>query len=123
MTTIFVFGSNTEGRHGKGATLTAYQNHGAIYGNPRGRQGNSYAIITKELRPTHPPVTIGEVAIRIRAFLYYATQHPDDTFNVTRIGCDLAGFTPQQIAPLFKGHTPNVILPPDFAAILSKEAP
>ena len=29
---IFVFGSNTQGRHGKGAALTAKNKFGAVYG-------------------------------------------------------------------------------------------
>ena len=47
---IFVFGSNRQGRHGKGAALTARNKFGAIYGQSEGLQGQSYAIITKELR-------------------------------------------------------------------------
>ena len=61
MKEIFVFGSNREGRHGKGAALFAYKNYGAIYGQAEGRQGNSYAIITKELKKDQPPVTISEI--------------------------------------------------------------
>ena len=47
---VFVFGSNKQGRHGKGAALTARTKFGAIYGQARGLQGQSYAIVTKELR-------------------------------------------------------------------------
>lgn len=46
---IFVFGSNTQGRHGKGAALLAKNKFGAIYGQAKGLQGQSYAIITKDL--------------------------------------------------------------------------
>jgi len=45
---IFVFGSNLAGRHGKGAALHARKHYGAIYGQGWGRQGNSYAIPTKD---------------------------------------------------------------------------
>ena len=45
---IFVFGSNKAGRHGKGAAKYALENHGAIYGQGEGLQGNSYAIPTKD---------------------------------------------------------------------------
>ena len=48
--TIFVFGSNREGRHGKGAAKTARDSYGAVYGQAKGLQGNAYAIVTKELR-------------------------------------------------------------------------
>ena len=45
----FVFGSNTQGRHGKGAALTAKRKFGAIYGQAVGSQGQSFAIVTKDL--------------------------------------------------------------------------
>lgn len=47
---IFVFGSNPEGRHGFGAALAAKKFFGAKYGQGEGLQGQSYAIITKNLR-------------------------------------------------------------------------
>ena len=47
---IFVFGSNPEGRHGKGTAKIAKEQYGAIYGNGRGLQGKSYALITTNLR-------------------------------------------------------------------------
>jgi len=48
MTPIFVFGSNRAGRHGNGAALAARRQHGAIYGQGEGLQGQSYAIPTKD---------------------------------------------------------------------------
>lgn len=48
--TIFVFGSNPEGRHGAGSARVAVQQFGAIYGRGEGLQGNSYALPTTELR-------------------------------------------------------------------------
>lgn len=108
---IFVFGSNREGRHGAGAALTARNLHGAIYGQPMGLQGDSYAIVTKELRPNHPPVTLDEVAIQVGAFITFARAHPELNFTLTRIGCGLAGFTPVQIKPLFADAPPNVSQP------------
>jgi hypothetical protein len=114
----FVFGSNREGRHGAGAALFARQSWGAIYGVPSGPQGRSYAIITKELRPSHPPVTLEEVAAGVATFLDYARTHPHIQFAVSAIGCGLAGFTPSQIAPLFQGAPPNISLPMEFAYLL-----
>lgn len=119
MTKVFVFGSNREGRHGAGAALTAKNFWGAVYGQPRGIQGQSYAIVTKELRPFEPPVTIGEIADGVREFLAYALAHPTDQFMVTPIGCGLAGFTSNQIAPLFRGAPENVKLPEVFLKVLS----
>lgn len=115
--TVFVFGSNREGRHGKGAALAARQFHGAIYGQAEGLQGNSYAIVTKELRGYKPRVTLTEVETGVDKFLLFAKDNPDIIFKVTPIGCGLAGFKPKEIAPLFKGATANVHLPAEFSAL------
>ena len=48
--TIFVFGSNPEGRHGSGSAKVARLQFGAIYGQGEGLQGNAYALPTTELR-------------------------------------------------------------------------
>jgi len=114
MKPIFVFGSNREGRHGKGAALAAQLNHGAIYGQAEGLQGDSYAIITKELRRNYPKVTLAEITSGVEKFLDFAAEHTDSEFNVTAIGCGLAGFTPAEIGPLFADKTDNVILPEEF---------
>lgn len=111
---IFVFGSNRQGRHGAGAARAALQLHGAVYGQAEGIQGSSYAIVTKELRPSHPPVSLAEVAEGVSRFLDFARTHTSLTFRVTPIGCGLAGFTPDQIAPLFKNAPSNVVLPECF---------
>ena len=119
---IFVFGSNRQGRHGKGAALEAKLRHGAVYGQAEGLQGNAYAIVTKELRPGYPAVTLTEVATGVTRFLQFAEAHPELEFHVTPIGCGLAGFTPAQIAPLFQGHPVNVLLPSSFASLTRRSA-
>ena len=48
--TIFVFGSNPEGRHGAGSAKVAKEKFGAVYGIGEGLQGHSYALPTKDLR-------------------------------------------------------------------------
>ena len=115
---VMVFGANIQGRHGAGAALYAVRHHGAIYGQPRGRQGSSYAIVTKELRPKHPKVTLGYIRSGVQEFLEYARENPELTFNVTRIGCGLAGFTDEQIAPMFKGHPSNCVMPKEWKNFL-----
>jgi hypothetical protein len=101
MRTIFVFGSNREGRHGKGAALFAKLYHGALQGYPEGLQGDSYAIITKELRPWVAKVTLADVKAGVDRFIEFANTHKYLEFIVTPIGTSLAGFTISQIAPLF----------------------
>lgn len=39
-------------------------------------------------------------------------------FYVSKIGCGLAGYAPEQIAPFFSGHPDNVHLNDDFEYIL-----
>lgn len=88
---IFVFGANRQGRHGKGSALTARLNFGAIYGQPDGLQGQSYGIITKELRKNYPPVSLKEVRLGVDKFIKFASENKDLTFYVVEIGCNLAG--------------------------------
>ena len=110
---IFVFGSNLAGFHGGGAANVAMERFGAIWGQGVGRQGQSYAI---------PTMHGGPETIRpyVSGFIDYASNHPDDTFYVTRIGCGIAGFTPDQIAPLFRDalEVENILLPEDFVKII-----
>ena len=113
---IFVFGSNRQGRHGKGAALTARNKFGAIYGQSGGLQGQSYAIITKELRKEYQPVSLQEVKEGVDTFIQFAKDNENLTFYVVELGCNLAYFTVEQIAPLFKSaiRLKNIYLPERF---------
>lgn len=122
MVSVFVFGSNLAGRHGKGSALEALRNHGAIYGQGIGRQGNSFAIPTKDgrdggsLRRQSQVLPLSLIATYVMDFLIYARNHPLDTFNVVAIGCSNSGYHPSQIGPLFRGSPNNVNLPMEFKA-------
>jgi hypothetical protein len=113
---IFVFGSNKQARHGKGAALTARNKFGAIYGQSEGLQGQSYAIITKELRKDYQPVSLQEVKEGVDTFIQFAKDNENLTFYVVELGCNLAYFTVEQIAPLFKSAMTikNIYLPERF---------
>lgn len=117
---IFVFGSNREGRHGLGAALHALEQWGAVLGQAEGLQGNSYGIVTKELRRWKPKVSLVEVAEGIERFLAFVRAHPTWEFILTPIGCGLAGFTVEQIAPMFAFYPalPNLVIPPEFRDIV-----
>ncbi|URW75883.1 hypothetical protein M9980_01215 [Sphingomonas donggukensis] len=111
---IFVFGSNLAGRHGKGAALWARRHRGANYGQGIGRQGNPYAIPTKDHDLHVLPLQV--IQVHVAAFLDYAHQHPDLAFELTPIGCGKAGYRPDQIAPMFADAPVNVDLPVAFSA-------
>ena len=106
---IFVFGSNLAGRHGRGAALHARQNYGAVYGVGVGRTGNAYAIPTKDGNLRVLPLAL--IQRSVRAFIDYAIAHANEEFEVTRIGCGLAGYNDTQIAPMFKDAPSNCHLP------------
>jgi hypothetical protein len=116
---IFVFGSNLAGRHGKGAALWAKEYRGAIYGQGAGRQGNSYAIPTKDWELRTLP--LDAIADYVEAFLAYAADHPRDVFELTPIGCGLAGYAPATIAPMFRKAPTNVLLPDVFMRSLRRK--
>lgn len=110
---IFVFGSNLQGRHAGGAARIALGRFGAILGQGVGLQGNSYAIPTMQGGvDTIKPYT--------DEFIQFAKEHPELTFYVTKIGCGIAGFTFEEIAPLFKDAlgVENIRLPEEFEAII-----
>lgn len=109
MQEIFVFGSNLAGRHGKGAALDALREHGAILGKGVGRQGNAYAIPTKNFRLQ--PLSLAIISRYVSQFIGYARANPDLRFRVTRIGCGHAGYTDIQIAPMFMKAPSNCELP------------
>jgi hypothetical protein len=109
---IFVFGSNLAGRHGKGAAKFALLNHGAIYGKGWGLQGNSFAIPTKDANLV--TLSLSFIKGYVDSFIDFAEKNPDLTFQLTPIGCGLAGYKPEHIGPMFKNSPPNVVIPDEF---------
>jgi len=84
--TVFVFGSNPEGRHGAGAAKVARVHFGAVYGQGEGLQGHSYAIPTKDLRITEnngfKSIPAETIISSIRKLYDCARQNPDKQFKV-----------------------------------------
>ena len=109
---VFVFGSNLGGRHGAGSALHAMKFHGAKYGTGFGPTGNAYAIPTKDANFQKLPLT--EISPYVTTFLQYARDNPDFDFNIVAIGTGLAGFTNEQIGPMFKGAPENCNLPAEW---------
>lgn len=110
---IFVFGSNLDGIHAGGAARVAHRLFGAKMGQGVGMQGQSYAI---------PTMQGGVETIKpyVDQFLDLAYEWDQNTFYVTRIGCGIAGFTDEQIAPLFDRALDmyNVRLPESFVKVI-----
>jgi hypothetical protein len=109
---IFVFGSNIQGAHGGGAAWYAHQKFGAEWGVGEGLTGRTYALPTME----------GDASMKkaVEHFISCAKAHPKLTFLVTAVGCGIAGYTPEEVAPLFREATTleNVYLPRVFWDVL-----
>ncbi len=110
---VFVFGSNLQGMHGGGAARAAVNHFGAIWGQGVGLQGHSYAIPTMQ-------GGVETIQPYVDDFIAFAKQHEELFFYVTRIGCGIAGFKDEDIAPLFAAaqYVENICLPKSFAEII-----
>ena len=113
---IFVFGSNLAGHHAGGAARVAFNRFGAVWGQGVGLQGNSYAILTMQ-------GGIDTIKPYVDRFIEFAKYEKALTFYVTKIGCGIAGFKLNEIAPLFKEALifPNIRLPKEFVDIIGKD--
>ena len=111
---IFVFGSNLAGMHGGGAARVAHRKFGAEWGVGIGLTGQTYAIPTMQ-------GGVETIAPYVDEFIEFASNHKELKFYVTRIGCGIAGFRDEEIAPLFRNTLgePNIILPQTFYNILT----
>ena len=112
---VFVFGSNLDGHHISGAAKTALDKFGAVNGQGVGLQGQSYAI----------PTMFGDIETikpYVDDFIEFAKEHRKSFFYVTRVGCGIAGFKDEEIAPLFKKAVflKNVSLPKTFINSISE---
>jgi hypothetical protein len=125
---VFVFGSNTAGIHGAGAARAALLQYGAVMGVGVGHVGNSYALPTKgaikrinsvSIGPTLPLVLIKD---HVEDFIRYARQHPELKFQITQLGCGLAGLKPEWIAPMFKTAPENCYFDTQWQPYLPERA-
>ena len=110
---VFVFGSNPLGWHGGGAAAMAHMFFGAVWGQGVGLQGQSYAIPTVH-------ISFETIGSYVDQFIAFAQEHPELRFLVTEIGCGIAGYSPEEIAPLFHDAIglENVSLPGSFWRVL-----
>jgi hypothetical protein len=115
--TIFVFGSNLSGIHGAGAAEYAYRKFGAIWGEGNGFTGNAYAIPTKDARiRTLPLEVIGQY---VETFIEETYNNAHIFFLLTKVGCGFAGYTDEQMAPMFKDiNKDNCMVPASWMEYL-----
>ncbi len=94
---IFVFGSNTEGRHGKGQALHAVIYYKAKYKQSRGLQGHAYAIVTKDLAKGRRSIPLSSISKELEELSSFADVNPHLTFFINKVGTNLAGYTNDEI--------------------------
>ena len=116
---IFVFGSNESGIHGAGAAKLALDKFGAVYGQGVGLQGNSYALPTKDFKIE--TLSILDIRVYVDQLFEFAYTNPTLQFLITEVGCGLAGYKADDIAPLFNKFIvlTNCTLPQSFLNILT----
>jgi hypothetical protein len=121
---IFVFGSNESGIHGAGAAAFAKKNFGAYQDQGFGLMNKSFGIPTKDWVIQKLPLEA--VKFYVNRFIAFTRRYNEDDndYYVTKIGCGLAGFTPEQIAPLFTEvrNQRNVYLPQEFIDIIDNQS-
>lgn len=112
--TIFVFGSNPEGRHGAGAAKVAREQFGAVYGQGEGLQGNAYALPTKDLRVKEnnglKSISPKQIVENIKRMYEVARQNPNKQFKVAYTNAlnetTLNGYTGREMIQMFKDAGP-----------------
>ena len=119
--TVFVFGSNMAGTHAGGAAKTALLHFGAMKGVGRGWAGQSFAIPTMNEHLQQMPLS--QIQHYIDDFKIYTKNHPKSKYFITSVGCGVAGYKVEEIAPMFKGISHNVIFPVSFRPFVEKALP
>jgi hypothetical protein len=129
---IFVFGSNEGGSqgqaptHGAGAAKLAKDKFGAIQGQSRGVQGQSYAIVTKKFYDVKRSSTPEEITTEIKTLYNYARNNPGKEFLVSDYSeTNLNGYSGQEMADMFSNAGPipsNIVFNENFEKLVSTSA-
>jgi len=109
---VFVFGSNASGHHGGGAAHIAWQKFGAVWSEGHGLHGQTFAIDTMS--------GMDAFAADAATFVAFAASHPQLTFLLTPVGCGIAGYVAEQVAPMFASVPENVVMPESFVRALTR---
>jgi len=120
---VFVFGSNTQGRHGKGSAKTAVDKFGAIYGQSKGLQGKSYAIITKDLtKYKHPSISKEYIEEQIKELYNFAINNPQLDFYIPYKGngSNLNSYSSKEMAEMFNCESipSNIVFEEEFYKLI-----
>ena len=118
---IFVYGANTEFRHGKGSALFALK-FGAKYGIG-GFVGQTWSIITKNLKKRyHPSVSKEDIVSQIRNLYDFAQNNLDKEFIIaySGSGSNLNGYSNVEMAEMFSSfQIPiNIIFENEFNELI-----
>jgi hypothetical protein len=130
---IFVFGSN-EGSskgaaptHGAGSAKLARDKFGAVQGQSKGPQGQSYAIVTKKFYDVKKSSTPQEIVAEIKDLYEYAKQNPNKEFLVSDYSeSNLNGYTGQEMADMFTAAGPipsNIVFNENFDKLVGTTQP
>lgn len=119
---IFVFGSNTKGIHGAGAALAAYKYFGAKYGQAKGLQGQSYAIVTKDLDKGLRSISLEEIWNQVQDLYEFARENPKSEFLIaySANGVNLNGYSNNEMAGVFwdMDIPINIVFEKDFHSLV-----
>lgn len=118
---VFVFGSNEGGHHGAGAAAYAHRSRQAKMGVSFGPTGSCFAIPTKDasIRNTLP---MDDIRAYVNGFIGFAATTPTVIYQVTKIGCGLAGLRDRDIAPLFNHAPANCLFDTDWEPFMVNRA-
>ena len=83
--------------------------------------GKTFAIPTKDWDVQVLPLPV--IQFYVSRFLDFTKTKPNLNFLVTQIGCGLAGYKVEEIAPMFKSISRNVIFPASFRPFVEKTLP
>ena len=129
---IAVCGTNTQGRHGKGAALWCRLNAGLKYGHKLGLCNQSYGIITKDLtKQIHPSISKADIVLQIALLYTHAENTPNKEYLIMYTDhSNLNSYTPEDMAKMFKGRLDicstncynipsNIVFEESFAKLLN----
>lgn len=111
---VFVFGSNARGMHAGGAARQAVEHFGAIMGQAKGLQGQSYGVVT--LDENMQRVSLAYIGEQLQELNAFARCNRDKVFLLTLIGCGIAGFSITEIRSVCAKvrWESNVVVPLEF---------